>query len=178
MGIMSDSYLYILKNLDNLKEIDEEYVQKLCNVILSSGNIFVYGVGRSGIVGRMFAMRLVQLGLKTFFVGETITPVVTNKDVVILISGTGETQGAILVAQICRRVNAKVISVTSSTDNSIYKMSDYGIVLRTNDPSDLAPLGTLFEISALVFLDATVALMMKMKGETEEDIRKRHAIWL
>lgn len=178
MGTIVDSYEYIMKNLGNLGNVKEEEVQRICNIILSSGNIFIYGVGRSGIVGRMFAMRLVQLGLKAYFVGETIAPVVTNKDVVLLISGTGETQGALLVAQICRRVNAKIISMTSSEDNSIYKASDYRIVLKTNESSDLAPLGTLFETSALVLLDSIVALIMRMKGETEDDLRKRHAIWL
>jgi 6-phospho-3-hexuloisomerase len=178
MTTLTESFEYILKNFENLKELDEGSVDKVCQIILDSGNIFVYGVGRSGIVGRMFAMRLVQMGLQAYFVGETIAPVVTEKDSVILLSGTGETQGALLVAQICRRVNAKIISITSSTDNSIYNASDFKIVLRTNESSDLAPLGTLFEISCHVFLDSLVAQLMNVKGESEADLRKRHAIWL
>lgn len=178
MTTLTESFEYILRNFENLKELDEGSVDKVCQIILDSGNIFVYGVGRSGIVGRMFAMRLVQMGLQAYFVGETIAPVVTEKDSVILLSGTGETQGALLVAQICRRVNAKIISITSSTDNSIYKASDFKIVLRTNDSSDLAPLGTLFEISCHVFLDSLIAQLMNVKGENEADLRKRHAIWL
>jgi 6-phospho-3-hexuloisomerase len=167
-----------MSNFGNLKKLDEREVERICELILKARNIFVYGVGRSGIVGRMFAMRLVQLGLQAYFVGETIAPVVTDKDVVILLSGTGETQGALLVAQICRRVSAKIISITSSTDNSIYKASDYNIVLETNKPSDLAPLGTLFESSSHILLDSMIALLMKMKGESENDLRQRHAIWL
>ncbi len=178
MTTLTESFEYILRNFENLKELDEGSVDKVCQIILDSGNIFVYGVGRSGIVGRMFAMRLVQMGLQAYFVGETIAPVVTEKDSVILLSGTGETQGALLVAQICRRVNAKIISITSSTDNSIYKASDFNIVLRSNESSDLAPLGTLFEISCHVFLDSLVAQLMNVKGENEADLRKRHAIWL
>ncbi len=178
MSVLKDSLEYITSNLGNLKELDESNVVEICKTILGSKNIFVYGVGRSGIVGRTFAMRLVQMGLHAYFVGETITPVVTEKDSVVLLSGTGETQGALLVAQICRRVNAKIISITSSTDNSIYRASDLRIVIRTNEPSNLAPLGTLFEESSFVLLDAMVALLMSMKGETEDDLRKRHAIWL
>jgi 6-phospho-3-hexuloisomerase len=178
MTTLSDSFDYIMRNFENLKELDEEIVSKVSKVLLESRNIFVYGVGRSGIVGRMFAMRLVQMGLQAYFVGETIAPVVTDKDSVVLLSGTGETQGALLVAQICRRVNAKIISITSSTDNSIYKASDLKIVLRTNKSSDLAPLGTLFEASCHVLLDSIVAVLMNEKGEKEADLRKRHAIWL
>jgi 6-phospho-3-hexuloisomerase len=178
MSTLTNSFEYILKNFENLKKLDEGEVERICKLILKAKNIFVYGVGRSGIVGRMFAMRLVQLGLQAYFVGETITPVVTDKDVVILLSGTGETQGALLVAQICRRVNAKIISITSSTDNSIYKASDFKIVLEINKSSDLAPLGTLFESSSHILLDSMIALLMKMKGESENDLRQRHAIWL
>ncbi|MGC8562891.1 MAG: SIS domain-containing protein [Thermoplasmata archaeon] len=178
MATLTKSLEYMLSNFENLRELDEKTISDISKQILDSRNVFVYGVGRSGIVGRMFAMRLVQMGLQAYFVGETIAPVVTGNDSVILISGTGETQGALLVAQICRRVNAKIISITSSTDNSIYRASDLKIVLKTNPSSDLAPLGTLFESSSHVFLDMMVALLMKMKGEKEEDLRKRHAIWL
>ncbi|MEM0140696.1 MAG: SIS domain-containing protein [Thermoplasmatales archaeon] len=178
MSTYVDSFQYILNNLMNLKETDEEQVEKVARAILSGNNIFVYGVGRSGIVGRMFAMRLVQLGLKAYIIGETITPVVTKDDVVVIISGTGETQGAILVAQICRRVKAKIVSITSSESSTIYKAGDYSIVLKTNRSSDLAPLGTLFESSCHVLFDCMVARMMEIRGEKESDIRKRHAIWL
>lgn len=178
MGTVIDSYKYIMKNLENLGEVKEDKVENICKMLLDSSSIFIYGVGRSGIVGRMFAMRLVQLGLKAYFVGETIAPIITDKDLVLLISGTGETQGTMLVAQICRKVNAKIVSITSSEKTSIYRASDFRVVVKTNEPSDLAPLGTLFEISSLVLLDAIVASTMNMKGENEEDMRKRHAIWL
>ncbi|MGC8645083.1 MAG: SIS domain-containing protein [Thermoplasmata archaeon] len=178
MSTFHSSFRYILENLENLKELDEEQIEEIIKVILSGNSIFVYGVGRSGIVGRMFAMRLVQLGLKAFIIGETITPVVTKNDVVVIISGTGETQGAILVAQICRRVKARIVSITSTKDSSVYRAGDYAIVLKTNKPSDLAPLGTLFENSCHVLFDCMIAKMMELKGEREEDLRKRHAIWL
>lgn len=178
MSTLLDSFHYIMKNLENLNELDEKQVEEVSRVILSGNNIFVYGVGRSGIVGRMFAMRLVQLGMKAYIIGETITPVVTKDDVVVIISGTGETQGAILVAQICRRVKARIVSVTSTKNSSIYRVGDYSIVLKTGKSSDLAPLGTLFESSCHVLFDCMIAKMMEMKGEREEDLRKRHAIWL
>ncbi len=178
MGTVADSLNYIMENFSNLKSVDEELIERICNILLSSQSIFVYGVGRSGIIGRTFTMRLVQLGLKAYFVGETITPVVGNKDVVILISGTGETQGTLLVAQISKRVNAKVVSLTAEKESPLSKVSDFTILLKVNKSSDLAPLGTLFELSTITLFDAMVALLMNMNKETEEDLRKRHAIWL
>jgi 6-phospho-3-hexuloisomerase len=178
MGTVAESLNYIMENFSNLRSVDEELIERICNILLSSQSIFVYGVGRSGIIGRTFTMRLVQLGLKAYFVGETITPVVGNKDVVILISGTGETQGTLLVAQISKRVNAKVVSITAERESPLSKISDFTILLKVNKSSDLAPLGTLFELSTITLFDAMVALLMKMNKETEEDLRKRHAIWL
>ncbi len=178
MTIIKNSLDEIIRNVELLKNIDDKVIEKACNAILSAQNIFVYGVGRSGIIGRAFAMRLTQLGLKAYIVGETITPVVSNKDVVVLISGTGESQGTLLVEQISKRVDSKVISITSSPNSSMARNSDYLIHIPTNKSSNLAPLGTLFEISAMILLDSMVALLMDMKGETEEDLRRRHAIWL
>ena len=178
MSIIKDSLNEIIGNCHRLLEVNERDIERACNFILSAQNIFVYGVGRSGIIGRAFAMRLAQLGLKAYIIGETITPVVSNKDVVILISGTGESQGALLVEQISKRVDAKVVSITASPNSSMARNSDLTIHIPANKSSNLAPLGTLFEISALMLLDAMIALLMHLKGETEEDLRRRHAIWL
>lgn len=178
MTVIKNSLDEIIRNVELLREIDEKLIEKACNAILSAQNIFVYGVGRSGIIGRAFAMRLAQLGLKAYIVGETITPVVGNKDVVVLISGTGESQGTLLVEQISKRVNSKVISITASPNSTMARDSDYLIYVPVNKSSNLAPLGTLFEISAMILLDSMIALLMNLKGETEEDLRRRHAIWL
>ena len=88
MSTLTDSFDYIMGNFENLRDLDEGIIGKVCELIIDSKNIFVYGVGRSGIVGRMFAMRLVQMGFNAYFVGETIAPVVPAKDSVILLSGT------------------------------------------------------------------------------------------
>ncbi|MCK5024870.1 MAG: SIS domain-containing protein, partial [Thermoplasmata archaeon] len=70
----------------------------LIDSILGTNKVFIYGVGRSGTMSKAFAIRLVQLGLKVFFVGETITPIVEKDDLVIIVSNTGETMSAIQTA--------------------------------------------------------------------------------
>src|SRR5439155_87329 len=80
--------------------------------LTSAKKLFVYGVGRSGLAARAFAMRMVQLGIDCYFIGETITPVVGDGDAVLIVSNTGSTMSAIQVAHIARRVGAKVIAVT------------------------------------------------------------------
>ncbi len=53
MSTLTDSFDYIMGNFENLRDLDEGIIGKVCELIIDSKNIFVYGVGRSGIVGRM-----------------------------------------------------------------------------------------------------------------------------
>ena len=56
------------------KSIDIKEYKEVSKLIRESGSIFLTGQGRSGLVAKMFAMRLIHLGFKTYVVGETITP--------------------------------------------------------------------------------------------------------
>jgi 6-phospho-3-hexuloisomerase len=157
----------------------EEVVGEALALLASAPKIFVYGVGRSGLVGKAFAMRMVQLGLRVFFIGETITPIVEPGDVVVIVSRTGETMSAIQTANIVRRVGGHVIAVTADRGSKLAKASS--LVVTIEEPRDReaarhAPLGTLFEESTFLFLDVLVGLLMEKLGQTEEDMRGRHAI--
>lgn len=148
--------------------------------IKKAHKIFVYGAGRSGLVGRMFAMRLMQIGLRAFFIGETITPAVNDKDCVIFVSKTGETQTAIQAADIVEnKVKANIIVLTASPESTLANYGDVVMVIhteRTEKDSTLAPLGTIFEDAAIIFLDALCSVLMQELGENEGNMRIRHPI--
>ncbi|MFO7619593.1 MAG: SIS domain-containing protein [Thermoplasmata archaeon] len=149
--------------------------------ILNKQKIFIYGVGRSGTVCKAFAIRLVQLGLKVFFIGETITPIVEKDDLVIIVSNTGETMSAIQTANIVRRLGARVIAITAERHSKLAHAASSVIHIRVEKDSrdsEFSPLGTVFELTAMVFLDGIVSDVMKKMGQTEADMRARHAIWV
>lgn len=178
---MEDSEKYIIERIQQSLEtskIDnrDDFIKQL----LDAKKIFIYGVGRSGLVGKAFAIRLVQLGLKVFFIGETITPIVEPDDLVMIISKTGQTMSAIQTANIVGRVGAKVVVITAKETSKLAHASSLLIHLRddSNTKSQMAPLGTLFEDTALVFLDGLIPDIMKALGETETNMRARHAIWV
>jgi 6-phospho-3-hexuloisomerase len=80
--------------MDAVRKVAEAVPQKdldvLIDSILNGGKIFIYGSGRSGLVGQYFSVRLVQLGRDdVHFVGDMTTPIIGKGDVVILISNTG-----------------------------------------------------------------------------------------
>ncbi|QKR01035.1 6-phospho-3-hexuloisomerase [Metallosphaera tengchongensis] len=155
------------------------------------GKVLVMGAGRSGLVGKAFAMRLLHLGYNPYVLGETIVPAIGEKDVTIAISGSGRTKLIVTAAEAAKDNKATLIAITSYHDSPLGKLADVVVevpgrtkystnedyfqreILGVREP--LAPMGTLFEDTAQVFLDGIVAeLMVKLK-KSEDDLRRIHA---
>ncbi|HDS58796.1 MAG TPA: SIS domain-containing protein [Thermoplasmatales archaeon] len=159
-----------------LDNVDRVRIAEAVNLFMKAPRIFIYGTGRSGLVGKAFAIRLVHLGFQTFVIGETITAPVQKNDLVVLISGSGETIPVAMTAEIARRLGAKIVSITANPESHTARFADVVIILDTGEgDADLAPLGTLFESSAWVLLDGLVAELMARTGEDEENMKERHA---
>lgn len=164
---------------ESLAQIDGNLVDRAVGMLLKAPAIFVYGAGRSGIIGRAFAMRLVQTGLTAYVIGESVTPIVHRGDCVFILSGRGESYSSMQTANIVRREGAELIVVTGRSTSKLAHAASLLISLdfpeETQRPH-LAPLGTLFEAAALRMTDAIIAEVMHARGETEESMRRRHAI--
>lgn len=175
-----ESSAYIARKItDILSEVDENVISQIINEFFDAHRIFVYGAGRSGLVARAFAIRLVHLGFQTFVIGETIGAPVKKDDLVFIVTGSGETIPAVMTAEIADKIGAKLVVVTSRADSRIVKFADISIILcadcKETERKHLAPLGTLFEASAWLLLDAIVAGLMTQTGETEKSMQARHA---
>jgi len=87
----AESQAYIARRVtEAVAQISPDVVRRTVETLLKAPSIFVYGAGRSGIIGRAFAMRLVQVGLSAFVIGESTTPIVRAGDAVFILSGRGE----------------------------------------------------------------------------------------
>jgi 6-phospho 3-hexuloisomerase len=162
-----------------LGQLPRDQVRLAVELLLKAPAIFVYGAGRSGIIGRAFAMRLVQSGLTAYVIGESVTPIVREGDAVFILSYRGESQSSIQTANIVRREGAKLVVVTGRESSKLAHAAT--LLLSFRFPNDenhrtLAPLGTLFESAALRLTDGLIAEIMRARGETEESMRRRHAI--
>ena len=183
--------------LDNIKGaenfLDEEAINKFEDIIIGSNNIFVTGAGRSGLAAKAFAMRLMHLGLSAYVVGETISPAIYRDDCIVAISGSGETNTIVSAAKIAKNRGSKVLALTSYPDSSLGQLADSYILVkgRTKKEVDdenymkrqihgnytsLTPLGTAFELTTLVFLDAIVSELMEKMEQTESDLKARHTV--
>ena len=194
MEIMKDSINAILGNIENAVDyLDEDIIDEFESAIIGAKNIFVTGAGRSGLAAKAFAMRLMHLGLSAYVVGETISPAIYKEDCIIAISGSGETNTIVSAAKIAKGRGSKVLAVTSYPESTLGQLSDCYLLVkgRTKQEVDdenymkrqihgnytsLTPLGTAFELTTLVFLDAIVSELMERMQQTESDLKNRHAV--
>lgn len=174
-----------------LDKLNEKQVEKFMQKLIHSRNIFVSGAGRSGLVGKAFAMRLMHLGFNVYVVGETITPPVKPGDLLIAISGSGKTSSTLTTVKTAKKSKTMVVTITSFKDSPIAKLSDDIVVIRgremkgkepdyisgqlTGAHEPLTPLGGLFELSTMIFLDSVITKLMRLYEEGERDLKKRHA---
>ncbi|HTP54190.1 MAG TPA: SIS domain-containing protein [Thermoplasmata archaeon] len=162
-----------------LRRVDAEAIARAVQILHAAPQVFVYGAGRSGIIGRAFAMRLVQAGLRAYVIGESVTPIVTPGDAVFILSGQGESYSSIQTANIVRREGAKLIVLTSRSSSKLAHAATQLIAVEFPDDADrpkYAPLGTLFESASLRLTDALIAELLATRGESEASMRGRHAI--
>lgn len=171
-------------------KLDTGSVTLLVKGIMGSQKIFLMGAGRSGLAARAFAMRLMHLGFNVYVVGETTTPAVSPEDLVIGVSGSGETPSIANLGGIAKKIGSKLAVITSNRDSTLGSISDIVVIIPGRPKEDiiyedyherrmigypqLAPLGTIFEISAIVFLDAVISELMVRTGASEEELKKRH----
>lgn len=176
----ADAVRYIGERVgQSLARVGAEEIGAAVDLLVKGTAIFVYGAGRSGIIGRAFAMRLVQAGLTAFVIGESVTPIVRRGDTVFILSGRGESYSSIATANIVRREGAELIVVTARHSSKLAHAATRLISLEFPEDADrarLAPLGTLFESASLRLTDALIAEILRRRGETEESMRQRHAI--
>jgi len=193
MSIVKDVSKWILSGINGvIQAVDEKEIDEMINTLMNvrENKILILGSGRSGFVGRAFALRLMHLGFNIYISGETITPALSPDDLVIAISGSGVTRTVVAQAEVAKEVGSKVIAVTSHPDSPLAKYADRIVVVkgRTKIDSDFdyerrqitgehdtAPLGTMFELSVMVFLDCIIADLMRRLNMKEIDMRKRHA---
>lgn len=183
--------LRIAEHIHNtIKTLDDKEIDVMVEVIKNAEKIFLVGAGRSGLVSKAFAMRLVQLGLTAHVVGETTSPAITKKDLLIVVSGSGRTKHIVDMARVAKEIGSKVLTITSYPEAELGKMSDHVVTIKGRTKIDiesdymrsqlegyhasLTPLGTLFEDTVLIFFDGIVARLMSQLGKGEGYMKERH----
>lgn len=178
--------LYVTKILGELQQaanqLDGGQADLLVERIMGSRKIFLAGAGRSGLMARAFAMRLMHMGIDAYVVGESITPNITENDMLIIGSGSGETRSLLSMAEKAKSLQASVAAVTIFPESAIGQLADIAVKLpgSPKDKSDsrystIQPMGSLFEQTLLLFFDAVILRLMEQKGYDSTTMFGRHA---
>jgi 6-phospho-3-hexuloisomerase len=163
-----------------LQATDDALVTKLVSEVDGAKRIFITGAGRSGLVSRFFAMRLVHSGYKVFMVGEIVTPSIQAGDLFIVISGSGGTETLLPLVRKAKSVGARIAVVSMKGQSPMAELADLVCQIGSGNENSFGlvkgmPMGTVFELSTLVFLEAIVSHIVHEKGLTEEGMRAIHA---
>lgn len=163
------------------KSLDAESLTKALDFMQNStGRIIITGMGKSGHIGKKIAASLASTGTPSFFVHPAEAShgdlgMITDDDVVIAISNSGESRELIDILNYCKRFGIKLIAVTKNKDSSLGKAGDVVLLLPNNGeacPLGLAP--TSSTTATLVLGDILTIRMIERKGFSKEDFNDRH----
>ena len=174
-----DTQKLILDRLSAILSVtDKSQAQKLKDLIDDAGRIFVGGAGRSGLVSRFFAMRLVHSGYNVNMVGEIVTPASKSGDLLVVISGSGGTKTLLPILETAKSKGAKIAVISQKLSSAMADMADLTVQVGNDDAFPLTkgmPMGSQFELATLLYLEAVVGEIIFDKDLTEEGMRAIHA---
>ena len=164
-----------------LESADDASMARLVEAVLQANRIVVHGAGRVGIVCSAFAMRLAQMGFRSHMLGEPTTPAIGGGDILLLCSGSGETQTVYQVALLAKQHGARIVLITARPESRIGRLADVVVPLSaptklgsSQGPPSIQPMTTVAEQSLMIFLDMVVLLLMRATQQTSEDLWRRH----
>ncbi|MWP60988.1 6-phospho-3-hexuloisomerase [Gilliamella sp. Pas-s25] len=164
----------------SVKTLTEQNITNLIQKIQQHNRIFVYGTGRSGLMLKALAMRLMQLGLNAFVVGETTTPSTKQGDLLIVASASGETNSVNMIAESALKQTIDLAIICASPNSTLAKIQTPDIILQSGNKYSTSqisqqPLGSLFEQMLLVIFDTVILTMSNQQKGSNDDMAHRHA---
>jgi 6-phospho-3-hexuloisomerase len=195
----SDIPLFMEEMAESIRKstagLDKAQTSAFFKRILAAERVYVAGAGRSGLIARAFAMRLLHLGFDVYVVGETVTPALRRGDTLVVFSGSGETHSMATFCSTVKNLGGFICLITASPDSTISRIAECVVNLGDltgyyrGDTSSFevrqmtgkyrsvtaafAPLGTMFETLALIFSDAVISALMEAKKEGAPELKGR-----
>ncbi|MES9846142.1 MAG: KpsF/GutQ family sugar-phosphate isomerase [Candidatus Sedimenticola sp. PURPLELP] len=162
------------------ERINGDFAQACCYMLACEGRIVVTGMGKSGHIGSKIAATLASTGSPAFFVhpGEAShgdLGMITDKDVVLAMSNSGETAELLTILPIIKRLGVPLVAMTGNPDSNLAREADTHLDISVRQeacPLNLAP--TSSTTATLAMGDALAVAMLEAKGFTEMDFARSH----
>lgn len=167
--------------VDGLRaRLDDAFVAA-CRLCLDTpGRIVVTGMGKSGHISGKIAATLASTGTPAFFMhpGEAShgdLGMITNQDVLLAVSNSGETEEIITILPLVKRMGAPLITMTGNPGSTLAEAADVHLDVSVAEeacPLNLAP--TASTTATLAMGDALAVALLKLRGFTAEDFALSH----
>jgi 6-phospho-3-hexuloisomerase len=173
----------ILKEIETvLGQVQEGQLEKIASTLQKAPRIFIIGEGRSGLMAKSFAMRLMHLGATVYVVGETITPAIAEGDLLVAVSGSGTTKSVVWTAEKTKSLGCQVIAVTTNPESALATSATEILHVpaatkyrRENELQTIQPLGSLFDQCVHIVFDSICLEFSKLNDIDNAEAFKRHS---
>ena len=167
--------LEILKN-----ELPNDFSHPVKLILSLNGRVIVSGVGKSGHIGNKIAATLASTGTPAFFIHATEAShgdlgMITENDLCLLISNSGETSEIFDILTHARRFNIPVATISSNSESTLVKAADFKLCLPVVD--EACPIGMAPTTSTTMMLalgDALAVALMEAKKFNTENFKVFH----
>lgn len=182
-GIAAARELFVTEIATLQRQIDP-FIEVLPQVIeivnKNKGRFIISGIGKSGHIGKKIAATLASTGTPSFFIHSTEAlhgdaGMVTEGDIVVLISNSGNTAEVVRFAQVLKHLGIATIAITAGKDSKLANTVDVVIALamsKEGDPLNLAPMSST--TATLVIGDALASTFMKLRKFTQSEFAVFH----
>jgi arabinose-5-phosphate isomerase len=166
--------------LELIDKIDDDFVRTVDAISRCKGKVVLTGIGKSGLVSKKIASTLASTGTPAFFMhpAEGIhgdLGMLSPKDIIILLSNSGETEEILQMVPLLKRMGLKMIVITGNVKSTLASRGDLIINTRVREeacPWNLVP--TSSTTAALAMGDALAIAVLEKKGFREEDFAVLH----
>lgn len=176
---------WIQRDLDEvnaiLAGIDDQAADAMVEEILKARRVFVVALGRSGLILRMFAMRMMQIGLQSYVVGDVTTPSIEAGDLLVALSGSGRTETVVTLARKAKGYGAQVLAITSGRETPLAQLATTTVLVPAGSvksdvttPTQL-PLANALEQAMAILLDCVGAMLAEQRQQDNVAMMRRHA---
>jgi 6-phospho-3-hexuloisomerase len=165
-----------------LKLVDANEVDALIAELQNADRIFVIAVGRVFLSLQCFAKRLAHLGLNVDVVGQVTEKAITDRDLLLVASGSGESAFPVAIARKAKDFNARIALITSAKTSTIASLAD--CMVRLPSPTKLdgdfgvtsvQPMSTLFDQVLHIFGDVVAMKILSASNAAKDDLWRYHA---
>ena len=178
LQIESDAILALKDRLGT--SADSEFALALQILLQCKGRVVVSGMGKSGHIARKIAATLASTGTPAMFVHPAEAAhgdlgMVTESDVLIAISNSGESEELLAIVPVIKRLGAALISMTGKPNSSLASLAHVNLniaVAKEACPLNLAP--TASTTATLALGDALAVALLDLRGFREEDFARSH----